>query len=152
MYVCMYVCIFRDRGREKVREKNITVRNIDRLPLATRPDQGPNPQLRQVPSWGIEPKTFCCAGRHPTNWVPLVRDTNLKQVAHSHRVIRAESGFKFRQLADSKTILLMCMPYQFPVIHSRNIYCLPTKPDAEGSFRLLGGQRLMRKRELCKWV
>lgn len=40
---------------------------------------------------------------------------NLQQIAHSCRVIRAEPGFKFRQLADSNTIPLMPVLYWFSV-------------------------------------
>ena len=56
-----FVCLFLERGegREKGNERNIDTReNIDRLPLATPPNQGRGPQPRQVPWLGIEWATF----------------------------------------------------------------------------------------------
>ena len=52
--------IFRDRGREKERE-----RNINRLPL-TCPKEGANQQPGPVPSLGSEQVTVCFVGRCPT--------------------------------------------------------------------------------------
>ena len=52
MFVCLFVCLFleREEGKEKEREKNIDVKEKQRLVAShMHPDQGPNPQPRHVP-------------------------------------------------------------------------------------------------------
>ena len=50
-------------GREREREINNNVRNIDLLPLVHAPDQGLNPQPSMCFDWGIEPIAFQFVGR-----------------------------------------------------------------------------------------
>ena len=59
--------IFREKWREKERERNTYVREKHRLIVPhMNPNQGPNLQLWHVPWPGNEPTTFCSIGCCPT--------------------------------------------------------------------------------------
>ena len=64
----IYLILVKGVGREKKRKRNINVREKHQS-VASRVhhNQGPNPQPRHVPRPGIEPATFCFAGRGPAN-------------------------------------------------------------------------------------
>ena len=70
-----YLCIFRDKGRERERrERNIDVREKRQSVVShAGPEWGLKLQPRHVPWPGIEQATFHCAGWCPINWATLVR-------------------------------------------------------------------------------
>ena len=69
----LFIHFERKRSGEE-RERNVDVREKHwSVAPCTRPNWGPNLPPRHVPWPGIWPTTFCCVGRCPTNWAPLVR-------------------------------------------------------------------------------
>ena len=66
-----FIYLFLDGGESREKERE---RNINWLPLAPAPIEGPAPQPRHVPWLGMEPVTFRFAGWCLTNWAtPPIR-------------------------------------------------------------------------------
>ena len=83
MYYCVitflkdfiYLFLERGEGREKERERNITVREKHwSVASLTCPDQGPNLQPSHVPWPRIKRAAFHFAEWRPTNWATVVRE------------------------------------------------------------------------------
>ena len=70
-----YLSVFREMGREGEweGEKHLCVKDTLTGCLSHTPNQGPGPQLRNVPWLGIEPVTLQFAGWHSIHWATPVR-------------------------------------------------------------------------------
>ena len=79
MYLFVYLFIYREKGRDGEREKNIDVRNTYRLPL-TRPLLGTWPTTGACALSRNQRATFWFSGRHPTHWATLARAHKCKDL------------------------------------------------------------------------
>ena len=67
-FLGFYVFVFRERGREGEKERNMNVRKKHQSSASCiRPDQGPGWQPRHVPLPGIDLATFHIAEQCPAN-------------------------------------------------------------------------------------
>ena len=83
----------RGEGKEKERERNIKVWEKHWLVASLMSsNQGPNPQPKHVPWLGIEPATFCFAGRCPNNWATAVR---ARKIFHNGTDVASETFIPF---------------------------------------------------------
>ena len=74
LYLKIYLFIFRERGREGERERNISVWEKHwSVASRTCPNQGPNLQPRHVPWPGIKLATLSFAEGRSSNWATAVR-------------------------------------------------------------------------------
>ena len=74
----IYFIDFLQRGRERDRELETSMRIIDQLPLAHTPPPGICPQPRYMPLTGIEPGTLQSAGQRSIHWAkPVPADVTL---------------------------------------------------------------------------